>query len=143
MASPLVFAVLSGVSVAAYTVCVKVGSSRVNPALGALVVVSAAALVNLVVLAGMRAAGHPIHVTPRGVAVLALAGVAAAGIDFFGLLAFSRGLQVSAALIITGTQTALVLLAGFLFLREPFTWPKLLGVLLVLAGIAILHREGG
>lgn len=41
-----------------------------------------------------------------------------------------------------GTSTVLVLLVGFLVLREPFSWIKLVAIGLIAAGIYLLQREG-
>jgi multidrug transporter EmrE-like cation transporter len=44
--------------------------------------------------------------------------------------------------MIGGTSTALVLLVGFLLLKEPFTWVRLLAVGLIVAGVFLLQRQG-
>jgi len=142
-AAALVFAVLSGISVATYSVSLKLGSAAISPPVGGLVISSVAFATNLVVLAVMRATGHEIVVTPRSVSLVALAGISAAWIDLFGLLAFARGLQVSSSLVITGTQVGFVLLAGFLFLHEPLTWSRLGALGLIALGILLLARQGG
>jgi multidrug transporter EmrE-like cation transporter len=36
----------------------------------------------------------------------------------------------------------LILLIGFIVLREPFTWMKLFAVGLIVSGIFVLQREG-
>jgi multidrug transporter EmrE-like cation transporter len=36
----------------------------------------------------------------------------------------------------------LVLLIGFMILREPFTWLKLFSVALIATGVFLLQREG-
>ena len=140
--SALAFALLSGGSVAAYTVFQRLGSGGISPALGAMVVAGVALLVNVGVMLGMKMRGHAIVFTPRGFLFVAAAGLAAGGIDLFGLLAFARGLKVSSSLVITGTQTALVLLVGVVFLHEPFSWPKLLAIGLIATGTLLLHVHG-
>jgi drug/metabolite transporter (DMT)-like permease len=42
--------------------------------------------------------------------------------------------------MIGGTSTILVLLIGFVFLEEPFTWRKLFAVALIAAGTFLLQR---
>jgi multidrug transporter EmrE-like cation transporter len=44
--------------------------------------------------------------------------------------------------MIGGTSTALVLLLGFLLLKEPFTRVRLLAVGLIVAGVFLLQRQG-
>jgi drug/metabolite transporter (DMT)-like permease len=79
----------------------------------------------------------------RGEAVwlLVIAGIAAAGIDIFGLLAYERGLRITSSIIIGGTSTALVLVVGFLLLREPITWTRVLAIALVATGILLFQLE--
>ncbi|MBI2468060.1 MAG: hypothetical protein HYV62_09625 [Candidatus Rokubacteria bacterium] len=136
------FAVLVGVSAATYSTFLKLGSGAITPALGALIVTGAAGVVNLVVLLGMRAQGQPILFTPRAAAFMVVCGIAAAGIDLFGLLAYGQGLKLSSSLLITGVSTSLVLLVGFLALGEPFTWTRLVAIALIAAGILLLHAQG-
>jgi drug/metabolite transporter (DMT)-like permease len=56
------------------------------------------------------------------------------------LLAYASGLRVTSSFVIGGTSTVLVLLAGFLFLDEPFPWRKLAAIVLVMAGTFLLQR---
>jgi len=74
--------------------------------------------------------------------VLAVAGVAAGGVDIFALLAYERGLRVT-SLIIGGTATTLVLLVGFLILQEPLTGVRALAIGLIAVGIFLLQAQGG
>ena len=96
--------------------------------LGAIVITTGALAVNLIVLATMAMRGHEI---------------AAAAVDLFGLLAYQHGLRVTSSFVIGGTSTLAVLLAGFLLLHEPFTWGRLLAVVLITAGILLYQVQGG
>ena len=141
--SAIVFALLAGVSAATWTICLKIGSTRINAALGAMVITAVAFLVNSVTMVRMRAHGHEIVLKQEAFWLLACAGVAAAGVDIFALLAYERGLRVTSSLIIGGTSTALVLLVGFLALQEPLTWVRALAIALIAAGIFLLQAQGG
>jgi uncharacterized membrane protein len=140
--SAILFAIFAGVAVATYTICVKLGSTQINAALGAMVISAVAFVVNAVALFALRAHGHEIVLKEDGLALLAVAGVAAAGVDVFTLLAYERGLRVTSSLIIGGTSTALVLLVGFLALREPLTGVRALAIALIAAGIFLLQTQG-
>lgn len=139
---PILFALLAGVSVATWTVCLKLGSTKVNAALGAMVITATALLVNSVVMIVMRAKGHEISLSREGFWLLVLAGAAASGVDIFGLLAYERGLKVTSSLIIGGTSMGLVLLVGFLLLHEPLTWIRLLAISMIATGILLLQAQG-
>jgi uncharacterized membrane protein len=139
----LLFALLSGASAATYTICLKLGSTKINAALGGMVISAFAFLVNSLAMFTMRAQGHEIVLKPDGFWMLAAAGVAAAGVDVFGLLAYERGLQVTSSFIMSGTSTALVLLVGFLALQEPLTGTRALAIVMIAAGIFLLQTQGG
>ena len=144
MLSPaILFAVLAGASAATWTVCLKLGSTKVSPALGAMVITGAAFVVNVIVLVTMRVHGQEIVFRREAFWTLAIAGVAASGVDIFALLAYERGLRVTSSLIIGGTSTALVLLVGFVALQEPVTPVRLLAIALIVAGMVLLQRQGG
>jgi drug/metabolite transporter (DMT)-like permease len=139
----VLFAVLAGVAAATWTICLKLASSRITPALGALVITTGALLVNAVVILVTRANGQEIVFTREALWLLALAGLAAAGVDIFGLLAYDRGLRVTSSFFMGGTSTVLVLLAGFLAFQEPFTWMRLLAIAMIVGGSLLLQAQGG
>jgi drug/metabolite transporter (DMT)-like permease len=140
--SVLGFALLAGVSMATYTIFLRLASPGIHPALGAAVITGVALLVNGAVTAIVWTTGAPIAVSGRSLALLVVVGVAAAGADLFSLLAYASGLRITSAFIIGGTSAALVLLVGFGLMHEPFSWGKLLAILLIVAGIFLLQREG-
>ena len=142
LTSAVLFAMLAGASAATWTLCLKLGSTNVTAALGALVVTSGALVTNALVLLVMRARGHEIAVSGHALWLMAIAGIAAAGVDIFSLLAYERGLRISSSLIVGGTSTALVLVIGFLALQEPVTWARLLAIGLIAAGIVVLQTQG-
>ena len=59
--------------------------------------------------------------------------------NLFTLLAYASGLRVTSSFVIGGTSTLLVLLVGFLFLKESFTWAKLLAIGLIVGGTFLLR----
>jgi uncharacterized membrane protein len=141
--SAILFALLSGLSAATWTLCLKVGSTRINPALGAMVISAVAFLVNALAVVTLKAHGHELVLRRGAFWVFAVAGLAAAGVDLFALLAYGRGLRVTSSLIIGGTSTALVLLVGFVTLQEPLTGVRVFALVLTVAGIFLLQAHGG
>jgi uncharacterized membrane protein len=113
MNSVILFAILAGVSAATWTICLKLGSTKISAALGAMVITGVAFVVNALALLTMRASGQEIVFSREAVWLLAIAGIAASGVDIFGLLAYERGLKVTSSFFIGGTSTLLVLLVGF------------------------------
>jgi len=139
----VLFAVLAGVSAATWTVCLKLASTKISAALGALVITTVALVVNSLALLATRAGGQEIVFTREALWLMALAGVAASGVDIFGLLAYDRGLKVTSSFFIGGTSTLLVVLVGFLLFQEPFTWTRLLAIGLIVGGSLLLQGQGG
>jgi len=140
--SAILFAILSGLSAATWTICLKLGASRISAVLGALVITGVAFLVNSIALLVMRAGGHEVVVTRQGLWLLAAAGVAASGVDIFGLLAYERGLRVTSSFLIGGTSTVVVLLVGFLVLQEPLTWGRLAAIGMIVGGTLLYQLQG-
>ena len=143
MPSAVLFALFAGACAGTWTICLKLGSTKINAPLGAMVISGVAFLINSVAMLAMRAHGHEIVLRREAFWLLALAGIAAAGVDIFGLLAYERGLRVTSSIIIGGTSAALVLLVGFLALQEPLTWVRLLAIVLIATGILLLQAQGG
>jgi drug/metabolite transporter (DMT)-like permease len=139
----ILFAVLAGVAAATWTVCLKAASSKITVALGALVITFGALAVNSVALLVTRAHGQEIVLTREALGLMVLAGIAAAGVDIFGLLAYNSGLKVTSSFYIGGTSTLLVVLAGFLLYQEPFTWMRLLAIGMIVGGSLLLQAQGG
>jgi len=140
--SPILFAVIAGLSAAAYTICLKLGSSRISAVLGAVVITGVAFVVNSIALLAMRSAGHELVLTREALWLLAAAGIAAAGVDVFGLLAYERGLRVTSSFLIGGTSTVVVLLVGFLVLQEPLTWGRLAAIAMIVGGTLLYQLQG-
>ena len=141
--SAILFAILSGVSAATWTICLKLGATKTNAALGAMVISTVALLVNSAAMLTLRAQGHEIVLTQEAFWLLVVAGIAAAGVDIFALLAYERGLRVTSSLIMGGTSTAIVLLVGFLVLQEPLTGVRALAIVLIAVGVFLLQTQGG
>ncbi len=136
----LVYAIGAGVSLAAYMVALRLGSSGTHPALGTAIVTGIAFLINVVVTLSIRATGAPVPFSMESAWFLIVVGVATACVNLFTLLAYASGLRVTSSFVIGGTSTLLVLLVGFLILEEPFTWTKLSAIALIALGTFMLQR---
>jgi drug/metabolite transporter (DMT)-like permease len=140
--SAFAFALLAGVAMAAYSVFSRLASAGIHPALGAVVITGVAFLVNLALVGVLHLRGVSLAVSTTSVGLLAVVGAAAAAADLFTLSAYASGLRVTSSFVIGGTSAVLVLLVGFLLLREPFSVVKLLAIGLIVAGVFLLQREG-
>jgi drug/metabolite transporter (DMT)-like permease len=136
------YALLAGISLAAMAIGFKLASSEIHPALGTALVTGTAFLVNVVVVLVFSAVGGPMAYSTRGALLLLLVGVATASVNLFTLLAYTSGLKVTSSVMIGGVSTVLIMLIGFLVLKEPFSWTRLLAIGLIVGGVFILQRAG-
>ncbi len=142
LTTPVLLALLAGASAATWTLCLKLGSGKINAALGAMVIAGVAFVVNAATVLVMRGQGHEIAVKQEAVWLLVVAGIAASGVDIFQLLAYEHGLRVTSSFLIGGTSTVLVLLVGFAALHEPLTWVRALAIAMIAAGMLLLQSQG-
>ena len=142
MGAALLFALLAGAAMATYILVSRLAAPGIHPVIGAAIITGAAFVVNGAVLLVAKVTGGTLTASARSVALLVIVGAAAACADLFTLSAYTRGLKATSSLVIGGTSTVLVVVIGFLVLREPFTWLKLVALLLIAAGIALLQHEG-
>jgi drug/metabolite transporter (DMT)-like permease len=135
-----VYALLAGVSMAVLAIGLRLAAPGIHPALGIAIVTGIAFLVNVLVALAIPATGAPLPFSLESVYVLVIVGVATAGVNLFTLFAYASGLRITSSFIIGGTSTVLMLVVGFMFLREPFTWTKLFAIGLVNVGVFLLQR---
>jgi len=140
---PLLLALAAGTMSASYAILVRLGAGSINPALGALIISGVALPFTAIAFAVLRIWHPGAMVTTKGLALMMLAGVAAASTTIFGLLAYARGFKLSSSPIITATQMSIVLLVGFVLLKEPFSMGRLLALALIVFGIFVLQQQGG
>ncbi|MBI4018280.1 MAG: EamA family transporter [Candidatus Aenigmarchaeota archaeon] len=133
----IVFAVIAAVAYAVLNLTQQQASAHINPLLGAAVISVSALLVELLLIAPQaRSIAIP---DTRFILILAVAGVAAFGVDFFALKSYASGIPLSiGAPIIIGGGIALASLIGLFALGESVTLMKILGILLVVAGASVL-----
>jgi uncharacterized membrane protein len=135
------YALLAGVSMATYIIGARMASPGIHPALGTAIITGIAFLITAMVTLSIRATGAPVAFSMKGFSFMVLVGVATASVNLFTLLAYASGLRVTSSFVIGGTSTVLVLLIGFMFLKEPFTWTKLFAIGLIAAGSFLLRSN--
>jgi len=140
--TPLLFALAAGTMSASYAIFLRLGAGSINPAVGALIISGVALPFTAIVFAILRMWHPSTMVTSKGLSLMVLAGVAAASTTIFGLLAYARGFKLSSSPLITATQMSVVMLIGFVLLKEPFTLGRLLALILIALGILVLQRQG-
>jgi drug/metabolite transporter (DMT)-like permease len=136
------YALLAALSLAAMVIGFKLASSGIHPVLGTAIVTGTAFLVNVVVALVFRAMAGPMTYSTSSALLLLLVGMATASVNLFTLLAYTSGLKVTSSVMIGGVSTVVIMLIGFLILKEPFSWTRLLAIGLIVGGVFILQRAG-
>lgn len=130
-------AMLAAVSFGLWTVFHKIASPYINQIFGAIIVSAVAVIVGLIVLLP-RFKHIQLFSDWRGILFVILAGVTAFFIDFLALSAYNKGLPVSVGgPIIIGGSMALATVIGF-FMGESITFVKIVALILIIGGSAIL-----
>src|SRR5262245_32028788 len=140
--APLLFALAAGTMSASYAIFLRLSAGSINPAVGALIISGVALPFTALVFVILRVWHPGTMITPRGLSLMVLAGIAAASTTVFGLLAYAGGFKLSSSPLITATQMSVVMVVGFVLLKEPFTLGRLLALILIALGILVLQRQG-
>ena len=132
------YAAVCAVFLASADFFVKLASSRISSSLGAMVYGLTTLTAGLAWVLYERATGQPQFATPQGWGYAFLVGLAFSGVTFLLYITFTK-VEVSVGSP-TSRLTAIVLasLLGIIALREPVTWRYVLGVLLAVAGVALI-----
>ena len=137
MSVGIIFALIAAISFGLWTVFHNQAASLVSPVLGA-TLVSLSALVVAIPFLLNEWTGNNINFSAKGIIFIGLAGITAFALDYFVLRAYSGGLPVSiGGPIIIGGSIAVATIIGF-FLGEQITAIKIIAILLVIFGSALL-----
>jgi transporter family protein len=135
--NPIYFAIMAAASWGLWTVFHKSASTYINAIVGAIIVSTVAVITGFIMLAPKYK-----HITLftswKGILFVVLAGVMAFFLDYFTLSAFNKGLPVSiGGPIIIGGSVVIATVIGF-FLGESFTLLKIVALVMLMGGAAIL-----
>src|SRR5438876_1725851 len=138
------YAAAAAVLYGLHQIFTKLAADEIGEGLGGFVVEATAALSILLYLAWLRVSGHWNQTsTTAGVWYSVLTGicVGAGTVAFF--LLFQKGGPLSAVPMVLAGGAALMAIAGIVFFKEPVAWPRLLGIVLALAGLFLLRSPAG
>jgi uncharacterized membrane protein len=136
------YAALAGGAMAAYIIGMRLAAPGTHPAVGTAIITGIACVTNVAIVLLIKASGTPTPFSTTSLRFLIVVGLATASVNLFTLLAYASGLRVTSSFVIGGISTVLVLLIGFLVLKEPFSWAKLFAIGLILVGTILLQRIG-
>lgn len=139
----LPLALLTALAFALYNVFIKLGSGRVHEVLGALVLQVAAVALGGGYALYLHFSGHKLAGSGSGLGYSVLAGLAVGLAEILSFVVFAKGAPVSLGTpIILGGSILGAALIGAAILRESVGLAQLVGVALIVAGVALISRSG-
>ncbi|MCR5890100.1 EamA family transporter [Hymenobacter sp. J193] len=137
----LVLALLTALSLAFYNFFIKLASEHVPAAVGAVVLQLVAAGLGGLWLLRLKLQGQPLPLSSKGLWLAAAAGLGVGLAEILTFVVFSRGVSSSVGTpVIVGGSVLLTAVLGVVVAREVLTLPQMLGLLLIVGGIALLAR---
>jgi len=135
------YAVGAAVLYGLHQVFTKLASERISDGLGGFVVEATAALTILLYLAALRFGGAWNQTASgAGVWYSVLTGICVGVGTVFFFLLFQKGGPLSAVPMVLAGGAALMAVVGILCFKEAAAWPRLLGIILSIAGLFLLRR---
>ena len=137
----LPLALLTALCLALYNLFIKLAANEVSAAVGAVVLQLVAAGLGAAWLLRLKLLGQPLPVTGKGLVLAALAGLGVGLAEILTFVVYQRGLTASVGTpVIVGGSVLLTAVLGVVVLREGLSLPQAGGLLLIVAGIALLAR---
>lgn len=134
-------ALLTAAAFALYNFFIKLGAGRIHEVLGAVVLQLTAAILGGGFALFLHLSGHRLAGSRGGMGFSVLAGLAVGLAEVLTFVVFARGAPVAVATpVILGGSLVGVALLGALLLHEPVKAPQLLGMAMIIAGIALVAR---
>ncbi|AMJ65585.1 EamA family transporter [Hymenobacter sp. PAMC 26628] len=141
MSNWLPLALLTALCLASYNFFLKLAAEHLPPAVGAVVLQLVAAALGGAWLLRLKLQGQPLPVSGKGLGLAALAGLGVGLAEILAFVVFRRGVPASVGTpVIVGGSVLFTAVLGLVALREGLSWPQAGGLVLVVAGIALLAR---
>jgi len=137
----LPLALLTALCLALYNFFIKLASDHLPPAVGAVVLQMVAAALGAAWLLKLKLQGQPLSISGKGLVLAAAAGLGVGLAEILTFVVFQRGVNSSVGTpVIVGGSVLLTALLGLGLLREAITPVQLGGLVLIVAGIALVAR---
>ena len=134
----LPYALLCSIFLASADFFVKLASSKISSSVGMLVYGATTFTFGLIWVGYIKLTKQPLLITPQGVLYALAVGIAFSVVTLLLYVTFARVNVSVGSPTIRVTGILLASLFGILLLHEPFTWRYLIGLLLTVAGVALV-----
>jgi uncharacterized membrane protein len=132
------YALLCSIFLASADFFVKLASNRISSSMGMLVYGAITFTVGLTWVGYMKITKQPLLITQQGVLYALAVGIAFSAVTLLLYVTFARVNVSIGSPTIRVSGILLASLLGILLLHEPFTWRYLIGLLLTVAGVALV-----
>jgi len=134
----LPYALLCSLFLASADFFIKLASNKISSSLGTLVYGATTFAIGLIWVAYLKLTKQPLLITQQGLFYSIAVGLAFGAVTALLYITFAR---VSVSLGSPAIRVMSILIAsmfGILLLHEPFTWRYLIGLILTVAGVALI-----
>lgn len=145
IAVPYLLLGLAAVMFGLYNLFIKLSADHIQAVLGAVILQFVAAFLGLGLLVYFKYVDNlTLHVSPRGVTLAVLAGVAIGVVEILTFIIYGRGVAVAVGNpLIVGGSLIVTTGVGWLFLREVLNPWQVAALFSIIAGVAILAWQAG
>ena len=132
------YALLCSIFLASADFFVKLATNRIASSMGMLVYGATTLTVGLTWVGYMKITKQPLLITQQGVLYALAVGIAFSAVTLLLYVTFARVNVSIGSPTFRVTGILLTSMLGILLLHEPFTWRYLIGLLLTVAGVALI-----
>ncbi len=142
---PYVLLAIAAVMFGLYNVFIKLSADHIQAVLGAVILQFVAAFLGLGLLLYFKYADNIVlNVTPQGIGLAVLAGLAIGIVEILTFVIYARGVDVAVGNpLIVGGSLIVTTGIGWLFLREVLNPWQVAAVLSIVAGVLVLAWQAG
>ena len=132
------YALLCSIFLASADFFVKLASNKISSSMGMLVYGATTFTVGLTWVGYLKLTKQPLLITQQGLLYSLAVGIAFSAVTLLLYLTFARISVSIGSPTIRVTAILLARMLGILLLHEPFTWRYLIGLILTIAGVALV-----
>ncbi len=142
---PYVLLAIAAVMFGLYNVFIKLSADHIQAVLGAVILQFVAAFLGLGLLLYFKYTDNIVlNVTPRGIGLAVLAGLAIGIVEILTFVIYARGVDVAVGNpLIVGGSLIVTTGIGWLFLREVLNPWQVAAVLSIVTGVLVLAWQAG
>jgi drug/metabolite transporter (DMT)-like permease len=132
------YALVCSIFLASADFFVKLASSRISSSVGMFIYGATTFTVGLIWVGSLKLTHQPLLITRQGLLYSLAVGVAFSSVTLLLYLTYARVNVSIGSPTIRVTGILLASMFGILLLHEPFTWRYLIGLILTVAGVALI-----